>query len=377
MNGDDVEMKTTIEMKSRFWWDGGMNAKSQALSVPSAFVAVCFALLVGCSDSVSEVQYKQFALGGFSPDASRLSLTYCTSQPPACRFGLLGLGDGAFAEIIPKDQDQVYEPGGFSPDGKKLAVTVRRNSEAGRFAQIGILDIDTQSLAVLTKSPSFKSSPSFSHDGKKIIFSQANRERESGKTRFSGWDVYELKIDGAKQHRLTSLEFFQITPPAYLPDDQRFIFSGDGPHAYVSPSGQTGHEAYRAQFRENSIFLLNPDDTARLIPMLSNGPFSDFPAISRDGSKIVYRARTDEMDGTRLGWTYDLFMFDGSNHRRLTQLYGMAIDAVLSPDGKLVALVAEPRRSQRTRELKLLNVASGQVTPLDPAQLYRPGAKTR
>jgi Tol biopolymer transport system component len=332
-----------------------------------AFAIVVIALLGFISNVLAE-EYKSFVIGGFSPDGRQLLLTYCTDRP-VCRFGLFDLQRKTFSELAPQNPDQVWGSGSYSPDGARIAISVRRKSEEGRFAQIGILDAKTLKLTELSNSPTYKRAPSFSHDGKKIIFAQSNRERQSGMTRFSDWDIYEINSDGKNERRLTVFEFFSVTPPAYLPDDRRFIFSGDAPGRYVSPSGDKGRQAYKAQFQDNEIFVLPLSGEQRLTPFFTNGEISDLPVISEDGTKIVYTTRTDKLDGVKTRFTYDLFLFDGKNHRRLTRLDSLISDTVLSSDGSLVAVVIQPHRRLKSRELYLLDVKSSRIDPLDPGRL--------
>ena len=328
------------------------------------FVSVIFSV-INCAFAE---EYTQISLGGFSPDGKKLLLSYCTNKP-VCRFGTFDLRNKVFLEIVPRDPDQVWTPGGFSPDGSQVAISVLRNSDNGRFAQIGILHLDTKKLKELSKSPSQKTAPSFSHDGRKIIFAQSNRQRESGKTRFSNWDIYEIGIDDKNERRLTAFRFFAITPPAYLPDDRRFIFAGEAPSDYVSPLGDTGYKAYAAQFHENEIFVLAPTSEQILAPVITNGDMSSHPAISADGARIVYVARTDKQDGVKTRFTYDLFLFDGKEHRRLTRMNGVIRKITLSPDGDTVAFVRQGHESFTTRDLNLLDVRTNRLELLDPAQL--------
>lgn len=340
---------------------------------PRSLIAVLILLiaLFGEFRSALGEEYKSFQLGGFSPDVGQLVLTYCTDRP-VCRFGIFDLRKKVFSELIPHNPDHVWESGSFSADGARVAISVRRRSEDGRFAQIGILNLGTMSLTELSQSQSFKTAPSFSHDGKKIIFAQSNRERESGKTRFSDWDIYELDVDGRNERRLTAFRFFAVSPPAYLPGNERFIFSGEAPKEYISPSGETGYKVYQALFRDNGIFVLPITGKQILSPFLTNGESSYLPVISSDGAKIIYTARTNKLDGVKTRFTYDLFLFDGKVHKRLTRLDSLISDTVLSNDGGTVALVQQPHRRLSSRQLRLLDVRSGRIELLDPGRLGGP-----
>lgn len=339
-----------------------MNTK-RGLSVHARIVFLVLAHIWTINAAFGET-YSRVRLGGFSPDGSKLSMKYCTAES-VCKFGYVDLQKRLFVELLPSEEDQVWSPGGFSPDGLSIAVAVLRQSENGRFSQIGIVPINTSHLTQLTNGEVYKTAPAFSHDGKKIIFAQANRERKSGATRFADWDIYEILADGRNERRLTAYNFYQTSPPAYLPGDEQFIFSGDSPRTYKSTSGE-GHLAYKKEHQDNGIFLLPLDQALlQLKPYFSNGEFSDYPNISVDGSRILYRARTDKADGIKTKFIYDLFLYDGKIHRRMTRMGGQVSESVLSPKGDLAAFVAENYDQPRKFTIYLLDIASGQTDKLN------------
>lgn len=333
-----------------------------------AVLPTCILGMSGCYEDSAEAGYSSLVLGGFSPDGKVVSLSYCTTES-RCAKGLYDLERNTFSPIIPLDPDYDYSPGQFSPDGQQLAVSVRRKSDGGRQAQIGIVSIATGHLEELTNGEGHRAYPSFSHDGRQLIFSQANKERESGATRFSDWDVYALDIATGAEQRLTAFRFYLIFPPAYLPDDTHYIFSGVGPKDYYSPLGVKGNSAYKARYGEHRIFIRSSDVAAPLEPVFRTGELSTFPLISGDGTKIVYYARTDRIDGPKFGggYTYDFYLFDGVTHRRLTKQDDLIADAVMSPDGARVVYSAQPRKQLQLRALRILDVNTGTVSELDPA----------
>jgi Tol biopolymer transport system component len=329
----------------------------------SAFCLVVIS--IGIIEPAFGVTYSLVRLGGFSPEGSKLSMKFCTAGR-VCKFGYLDFKKKIFVELLPNDKDQEWSPGGFSPDGLSMAVAVRRKSEQGRFSQIGIVPLNKPRLTLLTSGEVYKTAPNFSHDGKKIIFAQANLIRTSGATRFADWDIYEISAIGRDERRLTTLSFFQISPPAYLPGDDKFIFSGDSPRTYKSATGEMGGSSYKREYKDNSIFTLPLNQAVQqLKPYLFNDDFSSAPSISGDGTKILYEARTDKDDAAKSQFIYDLFLFDGKTHRRMTWMGGQVSEAVLSPKGDQAAFVAENYEQPRKFKIYLLDIASGRVAKLD------------
>jgi len=333
----------------------------------SRFIACIIAASFGFCIPASGEIYPQIHIGAFSPDGSKLSMRYCNKES-VCRVGFVDLKRDRFEAILPIDKDQIWNPGGFSPDGQKMVVAVRRRSEKGMFSQIGIVSMNNLRFTQLTNGNGYKTAPNFSRDGKKIIFVQANRERSSGATRLVDWDVYEISVNGSGEQRLTDYNFYQISPPEYLPGDRQFIFSGSSPRAYKALPGEEGdRHTYKAKYRDNCIFVLPVDQSLQqLRPVFSNGEFSDYPSISADGSTILYRARSDKEDGIKTKFTYDLFLFAGKTHRRMTRMEGQVSESVLSPKGDQAAFVSEKYDKPRQFEIYILNIRSGQVKKLNP-----------
>ncbi|OGQ97828.1 MAG: hypothetical protein A2521_08685 [Deltaproteobacteria bacterium RIFOXYD12_FULL_57_12] len=307
----------------------------------------------------------EMRLGGFSPDNRLLSYDVCRGKN--CYAGLLDLHASDITKIVPPDPDEWWSSGYFSPSGKYLAFAVKRRSENSRWSQLGLYDIETASLKKLTQTQSLKEFPSFSPDEKRMIYAQANSERENGKIRFSCWDMYELDIDSGQERRLTDYQFFLIGRPFYLPDGKQFIFSGEGPSHFLDKVGIEASEAYEKKYQDNTIFILDAKN-AELRPVFSNGQLSHSPMISKDGKRMAYVARSDDLNRlageSTLGYTYDLFMLEDGSHRRLTNLKGPLRSGAMSPDGSLIAYVSESERNGEV-QLWILDVSQNQLRKID------------
>jgi Tol biopolymer transport system component len=329
-------------------------------------VAACLAFLAVPGIGLASETYARIVLGGFSPDGKQLALSYCLSETD-CKTGVFDLARKRFAPIVPADKDSFYIPGGFSPNGKQLAVTVRHESDKGATTQVALVELATGKFTELTHAPGLRAAPSFSHDGKKIIYAQANRERKSGMTRFVDWDIYELVLKDGNETRLTEFRFFSVTPPSYVGTDQEFIFSGTAPTNYVSPSGTNGWEAYISLYNKNNIFRLATNGPRTLQPLFQFDNYSNSPVVSADGSVIVFTGMSNKLDGIRTRYTYDLFLFDIKEPKRLTKLGDPFVMGVaMTANGHKLAFVQESRDQRRANELKLLDVASGQIETLNP-----------
>jgi Tol biopolymer transport system component len=296
--------------------------------------------------STQQIEKNKISLNGFSSDNRLLSFDFCHNQE--CHPVLLDLHSGKISKILPPDPDEWWSSGRFSPNDKSLAFVVKRFSENSRLSQLGLYDISTQTLKIHTRSQSFKEFPSFSPDEKRLIFAQSNRERASGKTRFSDWDIFELDIETGQERQLTNYQFFAVDRPYYLPDGKHFIFAGEGLKRFNGKTGADAYHAYLDQFKNNTIFIIGPYENSELCPALTYGPLTDGPKISKDGKRIAYHGRSEHLnreagDFSLGGFTFDIFMMENGQHRRLTNLKHSLRDYTMSPDGNWIAYTSGPR----------------------------------
>lgn len=331
---------------------GGVRNISKSCSLTRILLVLILSAGHGCASA----EQTNFQVNGFSPDNRYLSLDICSKSD--CQAILLDWRSGSFTRLEPTDSDQALTSARYSPSGKHLAVAVKRISDKFRTTQLGLFDLKTKKLRVLTNTPTHKDAPSFSPDEKRLIFMYAGRERESGKTRFSQWDIHDLDIATGKERALTDFKFFLIGKPFYLPDGKRFVFSGEGTNRFNGKVGIDAHHAYKEKYHDNTVFVRAPEST-ELSPAFTNGKDTSGPRITRDG-RVAYVAITNEMDDIVGGYfNYDIFLYENGKHRRLTKLKTILYGMEISVDGALIAYVSDPKRD-RNKQLFVMNVVDGQ-----------------
>ncbi|WP_256623670.1 TolB family protein [Methanolobus chelungpuianus] len=101
-----------------------------------------------------------------------------------------------------------------SPDGRSIAYLSKL---AGNY-DIWVMDVNTRKSVQVTDSKGDESSPSWSPDGTRLIYS------------FAG-DIYTQEPDAAKAVRLTDDGFNNIEP-SYSPDGDMIVFSSDRDGSY-------------------------------------------------------------------------------------------------------------------------------------------------
>jgi Tol biopolymer transport system component len=305
---------------------------------------------------------EQFAVMGFSPDSKKLYLEFVDTSRHL-RIGWMDLATKQVTLFAPQNTPDELASPSSSADGRQLAIVIKAAESNYEKSQIGVLDLESNTYRAITKSDSYKQFPSFSRDGKKIIYAQPAHRRESGKTRFSEWDIYETDVATGAERRLTYFCFFSVDKPFYLNGGEKFIFSGDPSFCNYPVKGgvqkgpDNNREKYLAQYQENIIFVMSGNETS-LKPFLMNGPDSYGAFLTRDG-KIFFVSRTNEMDGIKCcKYNFDIFVYEGGAIKRLTNLKTYLIGLAVSPRGDLAAYTSDPLRN-RSRENWMMDVESG------------------
>ncbi len=151
------------------------------------------------------------------------------------------------AETEAKLNARCFSPS-FSPDGKKIVFasyfiesseekvsssnptdlkqSIPKEVEGYNVvSQIYVMDVDGKNLKQLTNVKAINSNPSFSPDGKKIVFDSNRNTQGVNEFGESNSCIYIMDVDGKNQIRLTGDEYVSMEP-VFTPDGKRIIFSG-------------------------------------------------------------------------------------------------------------------------------------------------------
>ncbi|MFQ6043379.1 MAG: tetratricopeptide repeat protein [Candidatus Poribacteria bacterium] len=106
----------------------------------------------------------------------------------------------------------------------KLGLETRPSNRATSIynvvSQIYVVDVDGRNLRQLTNVSAINSNPSFSPDGKRIVFDSNRNEFGEGNS-----GIYIMDSDGTDQMRLTSDEYISMKP-VFTPDGKKIVFTG-------------------------------------------------------------------------------------------------------------------------------------------------------
>ena len=224
--------------------------------------------------------------------------------------------------------------------------------------EIYVMDNDGGNQRNLTKNPADDRSPSWSPDGKRIVF-MSNRDGHAK----HGWltsEIYVMDADGGNTQRLTNNDRFDASPSWSL-DGKRIAFVGNGAIYVMDTDG--GNQQRLTEDRTNGqdpvwspdgkqiVFMSNRAGNMEIYVMDNDGDnqrnltnndrFDEDPSWSPDGKRIAFTSMRN--GGDREIYVMDA---DGHNQRNLTNHPDADWHPVWSPDGKRIAFV-----SNRTRDL--------------------------
>jgi Tol biopolymer transport system component len=112
-----------------------------------------------------------------------------------------------------------------SHDGKSITYVSNASNDQG--AHIFVMDIDGHHARQLTFGDYPDVSPSYSPDGRKIIFVRAarHRPRHWGGMTWDWWDIWQVNADGSSPRQLTFRRYLDIDAPYISPDSKHVLFA--------------------------------------------------------------------------------------------------------------------------------------------------------
>ncbi|MBS4097588.1 MAG: Tol-Pal system protein TolB [Sulfuricella sp.] len=143
----------------------------------------------------------------WSPDGTRLAYTSFESKKPVVYVQSLLTGKRS---VVAQFKGNNVTPA-WSPDGQKLAIAL---SKDGHALQIYTINADGSGVKRLTYSNGSDSAPSFSPDGKSIVFTS---------DRGGSPQIYRIAADGGDAARLT-FDGNYNTNARFAPDGKSFVF---------------------------------------------------------------------------------------------------------------------------------------------------------
>lgn len=218
----------------------------------------------------------------------------------------LAVSGPAAAQQAPASYNDMF--GAWSPDGHRIAFTSDRSGDP----EIYVANADGTGLLRLTNSPGRDAHPSWSSDGKSILFQSP---RAGGNVQ-----IYRMKADGTDQQRLAATSGFCGVP----------VESPNARHiAFQCSKALKDFGSADAPWR---IYVLDRGEPEpRLI---STGPGNDqVPNWSSDGRRLIFYS-----DRSGANQLYELNTSRGTVSQRTFEPVSHSA-ATYSPDGRRIAVM--------------------------------------
>ncbi len=192
----------------------------------------------------------------------------------------------------------------FAPNGNWIAFQNRIEGNT----EICLIKPDGSGVQNLTNNPARDASPSFSPDGKQIVFA-SNRGGD-----FGTYDLYAMNTDGgSNQRQIYSNKSGMSVSPVWSPDGKEIVFAND--------NGRIGNfEIFKVEF-----------ETGQLEKRLTFSPrYDEQPAVSPDGNLIAFVSNADGNS--------EIYVMnsDGTGLLRITRNEAEDITPRFTSDGKKI-----------------------------------------
>lgn len=209
------------------------------------------------------------------------------------------------SDVRPVTRDVTYDSSpSFSPDGRRIVFTRTVGSGQSSMQNIFSVNVDGTDARRLTFGPSSDFEPTFTPDGRRIVFvSDRNGGASADRTA-----IYSMRADGSGTRRLIDTPGVDVEPDV-SPDGRRILFLSDrdgGQNVFVAGAGGRNARPLRGRVsscEERSCFfgpVWSPD--GKRVAAVSNGRrFAALVVMRADGLGRVRRLVTQRSDARGFG----------------------------------------------------------------------------
>lgn len=248
----------------------------------------------------------------------------------------------------------------FSRDGSKIAVTIEN--------KIQVMNSDGSQSRLLSETDGGDAYPTFTQDGRSIIFWRAGYFGHTSPIAFStrhDMDLYIASIDSGKSHPLAKTDYYRVESYYASPGANYLIWTNASEGVYYanySPSGGFDGPHEFAPKGPPFTYQLEGEERQRVF---------HYPAISPDGSTVLLGISTEPPQPRALEYSspaelHSVDIVTGKS-KQLTRLGGRIIDPKYSPDGSkiLFRVDPDPSKIRKVVELWVMNSDGSDLRQID------------
>lgn len=265
-------------------------------------------------------EIRNLRAGTWSPDGKHVVYSK-EGEPAGTTF--ISNADGSNEQRL----DFMIGPMDWSLDGKLVVFSANYPTQSDD-SEILIFSPETGERTNITNHPSFDANPSFSPDGRQVIF---NSDRDGNS------EIYLVNVDGSGLRRLTNdpaKEAFQ----AFSPDGTQIVFNSNRENEKVG------------------VYLINVNDDSPPVKLSDTRFNAEIrPGCwSHDGTRIVY---TSDAGGDKFN-IYTMTIELGAPKPVLSDSAADVQSVAIAPDGTHAAIGV--KLSGGTGELRMVDLTSGE-----------------
>lgn len=228
----------------------------------------------------------------------------------------------------------------FSPDGRFLLFSAYRRGDS----DIYVMRVDGTGLKRLTQNGAINYEPGFSPDGRTIVF-------VVGKDRLSG-RLYRMEADGSNQQPLTYNSAAELSP-SFAPDGTKIVFARAALPVTTGDIGPIGAEW--------DLHVLTLDGSTEFPITHERYPLASACSFSPDGKKVVFSVANELFE-------VGVYVVDADGSRPPTRLLGqIASYPAFSPNGKKLVCVTSGMQDGKPWDALLVMGPDG----FNPVELLR------
>jgi Tol biopolymer transport system component len=333
----------------------------------STILCLCF-LLVSCTKENARHDlgsFERISDLSISPDGNQILFNGCGHKDhPACTIYRFERSTSKLYRYIAPSGLTMMRDGRYASTSSKFAFLIVPLNEERKLQlndiQIAYVNEDGTGFHQVTHSDGTKVAPMLSYDEKTLVYFRG-KERKSGRTAVSNFDLYKTDLLTGKETQLTNLSFYGVSDPYFTPDDKNVIFDGDSP---LRPLRGVDAIEFQGEYKKkygDNIILQYPLDGSGVrqepVPIIRFRTGSRWSMVTKDGS-IWFEGLTGEMhyvghyrcfpNGKTAQFT-DTQLDMGQERYRLK----MAV----TPDGCWLAILYQNRNS-RERSIGIFNTVT-------------------